>query len=141
MLKKKKQNFELETELAEAETEEEVYSHCEEQSPPTPSSQLPTSHETKTENTVDVPECQENLTLTPAAQFSTFTPCQDKDKETVEVPIYQMEKDYSPLNPDACEWKGYKHLPSTSNCESAEGRLLEQHLDLSHKNVSRTIEV
>ena len=32
-------------------------------------------------------------------------------------------------------------LPSTNNGESAEGRLLEQHLNLSHINVSLTIEV
>lgn len=49
--------------------------------------------------------------------------------------------DCSPLNPDTGEWKGYKHFPFTSNGESVEGRLLEQHLDLSHKNVSYTIEV
>ena len=74
-LKQKKENFKLETELAKAKVEEKVYSRCEEQSPPTPSSQLPTSHDTK-KNTVVVPECQENLTLTSAAQFSTSTPCQ-----------------------------------------------------------------
>ena len=77
-----------------------MYSCCEEQSQLTPSSQLPTSHETKKEITVDVPECQENITLTPAGQFSTSTSCQDKDKETVEVPIRQTDKDCSRLNPD-----------------------------------------
>ena len=84
---------------------------------------------------------QENIPLTPAGQFSTSTPCQDKDSETVEVPIRQKEKDCSFLNPDTGEWKGYKHFRSTNSGESVEGRLLEQHLDLSHKNVSHTIDV
>ena len=82
LLKQKKENFELETELAKAKTEEKVYSCCNEQSPLTPSSQLPTSHETRKESTVNVPKRQENITLTPARQFSTSTPCQDKGKET-----------------------------------------------------------
>ncbi|PFX28559.1 hypothetical protein AWC38_SpisGene6728 [Stylophora pistillata] len=117
LLKQKKENFELETELAKTEAEE------------------------KKGTTVVVADCQENLTLTPVAQFSTSTPCQDRDRETVEVAIDQTEKDCSPLNPDACEWKGYTHSPYTSCGESAESKLLEQHLDLSHKNVSHTIEV
>ena len=96
MLKQKKENFELETELAKAEAEEKVYTCCREQSP---SSQLPTSHETRKESTVKIPERQENIPMTPAGQFSTSTPCQDKDRETVEVPIRQTEKDCSPLNP------------------------------------------
>ncbi|PFX14075.1 hypothetical protein AWC38_SpisGene21798 [Stylophora pistillata] len=139
--KQKKENFELETELTKAEAEEKVYNHCEEQSPPKPSGQSPTSHETKEGNTVIVPECQENLTLTPVAQFSISTPYQDKDKETVEVAIDQTGKDCSPLIPDACELKGYTHSPYTSSGESTESKLLERHLDLSHTSVSHTIEV
>ena len=38
LLKQKKDNFELETELAKAEEEEKVYSNYEEQYPSTPSS-------------------------------------------------------------------------------------------------------
>ena len=131
--------------MVKAEAEERVYSHREEQSPLTTSSQLPTSHETKKESTVDVPECQENLTLTPAGHFSSFTPCQVKEKETVEVPMHQTEENQevncSPLNPDAPVWIGYKCSPSAINCESTEGGLLEEHLDLSEKNVSQMIEV
>ena len=62
LLKQKKENFELETELAKAEAEEKVYCYCEEQHPSTPSSQLLTSHETKKESAVDIPECQESHT-------------------------------------------------------------------------------
>ncbi|PFX28501.1 hypothetical protein AWC38_SpisGene6805 [Stylophora pistillata] len=50
-------------------------------------------------------------------------------------------KTISPLNPDACGWKGYTHSPYKSSGETTESKLLEQHLDLSHKNVSHTIEV
>ena len=48
------------------------------------------------------------------------------------MPNRQTDMDCSPLNPDTGEWKGYKHFAFTSNGESVEGRLLEQHLDLSH---------
>ena len=112
LLKQNKENFELETELAKAEAEEKVYSCCNEQSPLTLSSQLPTSHETRKEITVNVSQRQENITLTPAGQFQL-----PPHKETVEVPIRQTEKDCSPLNPDTGDWKGYKHFPSTSNGE------------------------
>ena len=74
LLKQNKENFELETELAKAEAEEKVYSCCNEESPLTLSSQLPTSHETRKEITVNVCQRQENITLTPAGQFSTSTP-------------------------------------------------------------------
>ena len=107
LLKQKKEIFELETELAKAEAEEKVHTCCREISPLTPSSQLPTSHETRKESTVNVPERQESILMTPVGQFSTSTPCQDKDRETVEVPIRQTEKDCSPLNPDIGECKGY----------------------------------
>ena len=105
LLKQKKENFELETDLAKAKAEEKVYSYCEEKRPPTPSSQLLTSHETKKESTVDIPECQESQTLTLADQFSTSTPGQVEEKETIEVPVHQTEDNQevkcSPLNPDA----------------------------------------
>ena len=145
LLKQKKENFELETELAKAKAEEKVYSYCEEKHPSTPSSQLLTSHETKKESTVDIPQCQESQTLTLAGQFSTSTPGQVEDKETIEVPVHQTEENQevkcSPLNPDAPAWKGYKCSPSAINGESAEGGLLDQHLDLSDENVSHMIEV
>ena len=108
-LKQKKENFELETELAKAKAEEKVYSYCEEQRPSTPSSQLLTSHETRKESTVDIPECQESQTLTLAGQFSTSTPAQVEEKETIEVPVHQtgenQEVKCSPLNLDAPVWK------------------------------------
>ena len=98
----KTRQIRIAVELAKAEAEERVYCHREEQSPLTTSSQLPTSHETKKESTVDVPECQENLTLTPAGHFSSSTPCQVKEKETVEVSMHQTEENQevncSPLN-------------------------------------------
>ena len=145
LLKQKKENFELETELARAKAEEKVYSYSEEQRPLTPSSQLLTSHETKKESIVDIPECQESHTLTLAGQFATSTPGQVEEKETVEVPVHQREENQevkcSPLNPDAPVWKGYKCSPSAINGESAKGGLLEQHLDLSDNNVSHVIEV
>ena len=145
LLKQKKENFELETELAKAKAEERVYSYCEKQRPSTPSSQLLTSHETKKESTVDIPECQDNHTLTLAGQFSTSTPGQVEERETVEVPVHQTEKNQevkcSPLNQDAPVWKGYICSPSAINGESVEGGLFEQHLDVSDKNVSHMIEV
>ena len=58
-----------------------MYNYCEEQRPSTPSSQLLTSHETKKESIVDIPECQESHTLTLAAQFATSTPGQVEEKE------------------------------------------------------------
>ena len=71
LLKQKKENFELENELAKAAAEEKVYTCWREQSPLTPSSQLPTSHETRKESTVNLPERQESIPLTPVGQFST----------------------------------------------------------------------
>ena len=38
-------------------------------------------------------------------------------------------------------WRGYKCSPSAINGSRAEGGLLDQHLDLSGKNVSHMIEV
>ena len=94
---------------------------------------------------MDIPECQESQTLTLAGEFSTSTSGQVEEKETIEVPVHQTEEDQvvkcSPLSPDAPAWKGYKCSPSVINGESAEGRLLEQHLDLSDENVSHMIEV
>ena len=119
LLKQKKENFELETELAKAEAEEKVYTCCREQSQLTSSAQLPTSHETMKESTVKIPERQEKIPLTPAGHFSTSTP----------------------LNPDTGEWKGYKYFRSTNSGESVEDGLLKQHLELSHENVSHAIEV
>ena len=145
LLKQKKENFELETKLAKADAEERVYSYCEERRLSTLSSQLPTLHATKKESTVDMPEGQESHTLTLAGQFATSTPGQVEEKETVEAPVHQTEENQevkcSPLNPDAPVWKGYGCSPSAINGESAEGGLLEQHLDLSDKNVSHVIEV
>ena len=145
LLKQKKENFELETKLAKADAEEKVYSYCEERRLSTLSSQLPTLHATKKESTVDKPEGQESHTLTLAGQFATSTPGQVEEKETVEAPVHQTEENQevkcSPLNPDAPVWKGYGCSPSAINGESAEGGLLEQHLDLSDKNVSHVIEV
>ena len=144
LLKQKKENFELETKLAKADAEERVYSYCEERRLSTLSSQLPTLHATKKESTVDMPEGQESHTLTLAGQFATSTPGQVEEKETVEAPVHQTEENQevkcSPLNPDAPVWKGYGCSPAI-NGESAEGGLLEQHLDLSDKNVSHVIEV
>ena len=94
---------------------------------------------------MDIPVCQESHTLTPAGQFATSTPGQVEEKETVEIPIHQTEENQevkcSPLNPDAPCMEGYKCSPFAINGESAEGRLLEEHLDLSDKNVSHVIEV
>ena len=42
---------------------------------------------------------------------------------------------------DAPVWIGCKCSPSAINGESTEGGLLEEHLDLSEKNVSHMIEV
>ena len=94
---------------------------------------------------MDIPECQESQTLTLAGQFSTSTPGQVKEKVTTEVPVHQtgenQEVKCSPVNLDAPVWKGYKYSPSVINGESAEGGLLDQHLDLSDKNVSHMTEV
>ena len=50
------------------------------------------SQETKKNSIDDVPECQENLTLTPAGQFWTSTPCQVEEKKTEEFLIQRTEK-------------------------------------------------
>ena len=115
LLKQKKENFELETELAKAEAEEKVHRYCEEQRPSTPSSQLSTSHETKRESAVDIPECQESHTLTLTGQFATSTPARVEEKETVEVLFLRTKENRevkcSPLIPDTPVWKGYKCSP------------------------------
>ena len=81
--------------------------------------------------------------MTLAGQFATSTSGQVEEKESLEVPVPEENQEVkcSPLNPDVPVWKGYKCSPSAINCGSAEGGLLEQHLDLSDKNDSHMIEV
>ena len=147
LLKQRKENMKLEAELAKAEAEEKVYIRCEEQIPLTSPIHPPTStpFETKGERTVDVSECQKPFPLTPTSQLPTLIPGQVKEENMVEVPKRQsegnQEMSYTPLNPEAPEWKACKHPLSASHGESIEDGLLERHLDLSQRNVSHMVEV
>ena len=147
LLKQRKENLKLETELAKAEAEEKVYIRCEEQIPLKAPIDPPTStpFETKDERTVEVSKCQKPLPLTPPIQLPTSIPVQVKEEKMVEVPQHQsegnQEMSYTLLNPEAPEWKACKHSLSASHGESIEDGLLERHLDLSQRNVSHMVEV
>ena len=146
--KQRKENLILETELAKAEAEEKVYISCQEQIPLKPPIYPPTSTpcEIKNERTGEVPKREKPFPMTPPSQLPT-TPGQVKEEKIkmVEIPKRQsdgnQEISYTPLNPEAPEWKGCKHSLSTSHGESTEDGLLERHLDLSHKNVSHMVEI
>lgn len=147
LLKQRKENLILETELAKAEAEEKAYISCQEQIPLKPPIYPPTSTpcEIKNERTGEVPKREKPFPMTPPSQLPTSIPGQVKEEKMVEIPKHQsdgnQEISYTTLNPEAPEWKGCKHSLSTSHGESTEDGLLERHLDLSHKNVSHMVEV
>ena len=82
LLKQRKENLKLETELAKAEAEKKVYIRCEEQIPSSPLIHPPTStpFKMKDERTVEVSECQKPFPLTLPSQLPNLIPGQVKEK-------------------------------------------------------------